>query len=55
LPSGTEFNIIKGGNHAGFGNYGPQEGDGESEISKQEQWNQTVDYIINFIQKVEED
>ena len=55
LPSGTEFNIRKGGNHAGFGNYGPQEGDGESEISKEEQWNQTVDYIINFIQKVEED
>ncbi len=55
LPSGAEFNIIKGGNHAGFGNYGPQNGDGNSSITKKEQWDQAVNYIINFIQKVEED
>jgi hypothetical protein len=54
LPSYTEFNIIKGGNHAGFGNYGPQDGDGDSSINKKEQWKLTVDYTIDFIEKVEE-
>src|SRR6056297_987695 len=53
LPFGTQFNIIKGGNHAGFGNYGPQKGDGDAEITKKEQWEQTVNLIINFIREVE--
>lgn len=50
LPSDAIFNIIKGGNHAGFGNYGPQSGDGESSITKKEQWEITVNYINQFIQ-----
>lgn len=54
LPSKTEFNIIKGGNHAGFGNYGPQQGDGVSTITKEKQWETTVDMIINFVQNVRE-
>lgn len=44
----TEY-IIEGGNHAGFGNYGKQDGDGEAEISDEEQWQDTVDYILNFM------
>lgn len=44
----TEY-VIEGGNHAGFGNYGAQKGDGEAEISQEEQWQITVDYILNFI------
>jgi len=53
LPFDTQFNIIKGGNHAGFGNYGPQKGDGDADITKKEQWEQTVDLIVNFIKKFE--
>lgn len=44
----TEY-VIEGGNHAGFGNYGAQKGDGTAEISEEEQWQETVDYILNFI------
>ncbi len=39
--------VIEGGNHAGFGNYGAQKGDGEAVISDEEQWQETVDYILN--------
>ena len=42
--------VIEGGNHAGFGNYGAQEGDGAAEISDEEQWQETVDYILNYMQ-----
>lgn len=41
--------IIEGGNHAGFGNYGAQKGDGKAEISDEEQWQETVDYILNYM------
>lgn len=41
--------VIEGGNHANFGNYGAQEGDGTAEISEEEQWQETVDYILNFM------
>ena len=49
LPSDTVYKIIKGGNHSGFGNYGPQDGDGQSLISKQEQWGKTFQFIIELI------
>ena len=39
---------IAGGNHAYFGNYGEQEGDGTATITREEQQEQTVDAIINF-------
>lgn len=32
LPADTTFVVIEGGNHAGFGAYGPQAGDGEATI-----------------------
>ena len=41
--------VIKGGNHAQFGNYGEQSGDGKVTISKEEQWSETVKQILNFI------
>lgn len=44
----TEF-VIEGGNHAFFGVYGSQEGDGEAEISNEEQIGLTVSQIISFI------
>lgn len=42
---------IEGGNHAQFGNYGPQKGDLPASISAKEQQRQTVDAIEAFIQK----
>ena len=40
---------IEGGNHAQFGNYGPQEGDLPATISAEEQQAQTVEAISDFI------
>jgi hypothetical protein len=40
LPESTVFTRIEGGNHAQFGWYGPQSGDGEASISREEQQEQ---------------
>ena len=40
---------IEGGNHAQFGNYGPQKGDLPATISAEEQQAQTVEAISDFI------
>ncbi|MGM0214161.1 alpha/beta hydrolase [Enterococcus sp. AZ109] len=37
LPANTEYQEIAGGNHAGFGAYGPQKGDGKATITDQNQ------------------
>ncbi len=50
LPANTEFVEIISGNHAGFGWYGGQEGDGELAISRMEQQNQVVQAVINFLE-----
>lgn len=42
---------IAGGNHAQFGNYGVQKGDGTATISAAEQQAQTVNSIAAFMQK----
>ncbi|MEN6595109.1 MAG: alpha/beta hydrolase [Clostridiaceae bacterium] len=42
---------IAGGNHAYFGNYGEQEGDGTASISREDQQAQAVAAILEFIQK----
>lgn len=41
----TEY-CIEGGNHAGYGNYGPQKGDGVATITKSEQQDITVEEIM---------
>ena len=46
LPAGSRKYVIEGGNHAQFGNYGPQKGDGEPAISAEEQQEQTVSLIM---------
>ncbi len=43
------INIIEGGNHAQFGNYGKQKGDPDATISSEEQQNITVQIILDFI------
>ena len=42
--------IIDGGNHAQFGDYGPQKGDGTASVSAQEQQEETVQAILESIQ-----
>ena len=46
-----EEHIIEGGNHAQFGSYGPQKGDGEANISAEEQVKETVEIIVEAINK----
>ena len=48
LPKLTE-QIIDGGNNAGFGFYGPQEGDGEASISREEQIARTAELMAEFV------
>jgi hypothetical protein len=52
FPANTTFITIAGGNHANFGNYGIQEGDNNSTITKQEQLNLTVNYILTFLKNL---
>lgn len=44
----TEF-VIKGGNHAGFGMYGKQDGDGKANITNEEQIDITAKAIAEFV------
>lgn len=49
LPPDTEFVVIEGGNHAGFGAYGPQSGDGEATITESEIQAQITDALGPFL------
>ncbi len=40
--------VIEGGNHAQFGNYGPQKGDAPATINAEEQQNKAVEAILAF-------
>lgn len=53
MPSYYEEFVIEGGNHAGFGDYGKQSGDGEAKISGNEQKEQATAKIIDFIANTE--
>lgn len=46
LPNGSKTYVIEGGNHAQFGNYGIQAGDGDALISAEEQQRRTVELIL---------
>ena len=46
---GFSYEVIKGGNHANFANYGEQDGDGMAQISREDQQSQTVKAILEFI------
>ncbi len=45
LPADTQTLVIEGGNHAGYGDYGPQQKDGEATISADDQQQQTANAI----------
>lgn len=49
MPSDYTELCIEGGNHAWFGNYGEQKGDGKATISNQEQQQQTVETILQMV------
>ena len=49
LPADTQMIEIIGGNHAGFGYYGIQSGDGEAKISKAEQHSMILAHTLPFL------
>lgn len=49
MPEDYKEFVIEGGNHAQFGYYGIQEGDGEAVISREEQIRQTVEVMVDFV------
>lgn len=51
MPEDYTEICIKGGNHAGFGNYGEQKGDGTSSVTGEEQQEQTVKAILDLIRR----
>ena len=53
LPPGTIQQVIQGGNHAQFGNYGPQPGDGNATISADEQQEQVTNVTVRLLRAVE--
>ncbi|PIC99362.1 alpha/beta hydrolase [Sporosarcina sp. P29] len=50
MPENAKFIEIEGGNHAGFGDYGEQKGDGKATISNEEQMMQTSAAIVELIE-----
>jgi Alpha/beta hydrolase family len=52
FPVNTTFITIDGGNHANFGDYGIQAGDNNSTITREEQQNLTVGYILEFLKNL---
>jgi hypothetical protein len=49
LPADTIWVVIPGGNHAQFGNYGPQPGDNVASISRADQQRQAVQATVEFL------
>jgi hypothetical protein len=52
LSNTTCYYLIEGGNHAQFGNYGEQDGDNQATISREQQQNEFVTLISNYIQSL---
>ncbi len=52
LPLSYEVVPIEGGNHAGFGAYGNQEGDGEATIDREDQWDLIVEASVRLLDRV---
>jgi len=49
LPVQTQWVVIDGGNHAQFGSYGEQPGDGQAEISRAEQQDRIAEETLDFV------
>ena len=50
LPKNYEEVVIDGGCHAFFGDYGPQDGDGTPTITVQEQTEETLEKLVDFME-----
>ena len=50
LPEGFTETVIEGGNHAYFGAYGEQDGDGTATVTPAEQLRQTVEAILAMLE-----
>ena len=49
FPTGYVEHVIEGANHANYGYYGNQKGDGKATITREAQIDQTVSYVSKFI------
>lgn len=49
LPANSRFVIIESGNHAQFGDFGLQKGDGAARISRDKQQTQIVDATLEWL------
>jgi pimeloyl-ACP methyl ester carboxylesterase len=52
LPADTQWVVMEGGNHAQFGWYGEQRGDGDATISRIEQQDRIVNETLAFLQSL---
>ncbi|MBI5679613.1 MAG: alpha/beta hydrolase [Methanobacterium sp.] len=52
FPVNTTFITIPGGNHYNFGDYGVQTGDNNSTITREQQQNETVNAILEFLKNI---
>lgn len=52
LPDDTVEAVLEGGNHAGFGSYGPQKGDGTAAVPPEEQIAWAVEIISRKIDEI---
>jgi hypothetical protein len=52
FPSDTTFIMLDGGNHAQFGRYGRQSGDGEATMSADEQQDETTQAMLDFMDQL---
>ena len=53
LPENAVEHVIQGGNHAQFGSYGKQKGDGEASISPEKQIKETISVILAAVDLTE--
>ena len=54
MPLETAFVAVEGGNHAGFGAYGPQRGDNPADISREEQAAQVTAATVELLVRIRE-
>ncbi|NGZ73726.1 alpha/beta fold hydrolase [Saccharibacillus alkalitolerans] len=52
LPGSAQYEVIEGGNHAQFGSYGEQKGDGKASISETEQRERTTDLLEAWLNAI---
>lgn len=52
LTADARYIVIDGGNHAQFGDYGPQPGDNIATISREEQQTQVVGATVEFLEEL---